>query len=136
MSQFGIQLHGKSRTKRVGNGKRKIKFRDKKRSETGNYFTATYMGDAKQEANGTKAVRRRGGGVTTVLKRAVFANLLTKGGYKKVKIKGVLESPDNRNFARQNIITKGTIINTDAGKAVVVNRPGREGNVNARLVEG
>ena len=68
------------------------------------------------------------------LKRAGFANLLTKDGYKKAKITGVLESHDNRNFARQNIITKGTIINTEMGKAVVLNRPGREGAINARLV--
>ena len=37
-------------------------------------------------------------------------------------------------FSRQNIITKGTIINTDMGKAVVVNRPGREGTVIAKLI--
>ena len=61
-------------------------------------------------------------------------NVLTKEGYKKLEIKGVLESKDNRNFARQNIITKGTIINTDIGKAVVVNRPGREGTVIAKLI--
>ena len=47
----------------------------------------------------------------------------------------MLESKDNRNFARQNIITKGTIINTDMGKAVVTNRPGRDGAVTAKLVE-
>jgi len=46
----------------------------------------------------------------------------------------VLESPDNRNFARQNIITKGAIIETDAGKAVVLNSPGTDGAINARLV--
>jgi small subunit ribosomal protein S8e len=81
-------------------------------------------------------VRRRGGKYTPVLKAAAFANLITKQGYKKVRIVNVIESKDNRNFARQNIITKGTIINTEAGKAVVTNRPGREGSVNAKLVEG
>ena len=136
MSQFGVQIHRPSWTKKAGNGKRKVKFRDKRRSEVGNYFSATKLADAKKEANVTKQVRRRGGETSTVLKSAAFANLLTKQGYKKVRIKGVMESKDNRNFARQNIITKGTIINTDAGKAVVINRPGREGMVTARLVEG
>jgi small subunit ribosomal protein S8e len=135
MSQFGIQRHSRSKTKREGNGKRKIKFRDKKRYEIGNYFTATKLADAKKEKDATSDVRRRGGKVTVKLKSAAFANLLTKSGYKKVRIKGVLESKDNRNFARQNLITKGTVINTDLGKAVVTNRPGREGSVNAKLLE-
>jgi small subunit ribosomal protein S8e len=135
MSQFGKQLHSGSKTKRYGNGKRKVKFRDKKRYEIGNYFSATKLADAKKDKDVTSDIRRRGGKVTAKLKSAAFANLLTKSGYKKVRIKGVLESKDNRNFARQNLITKGTVINTDLGKAVVVNRPGREGSVNAKLVE-
>ncbi len=135
MSQFGIQVHARSKTKKFGNGKRKIKFRDKRRSEVGNYFLATKLADAKREANSTKTVRRRGGTVTTVLKAAAFVNLLTKNGYKKVRILNVTESRDNRNFARQNIITKGTVLTTEIGKVIVTNRPGREGNVNAKLVE-
>jgi len=130
MSQFGVQIHTKADTKRSGNGTKKLKFRDKKRSEVGNYFSATKMSDA----NVVSAVRRRGAGVGTKLKRAGFVNLLTKDGYKKAKITGVLESKDNRNFARQNVITKGALINTDLGKAVVMNRPGREGAINAKLV--
>ncbi len=78
--------------------------------------------------------RMRGGSYKMVLKQAGFVNLLTKEGYKKVKIKGVLESRNNRNFARQNIITKGTVINTELGRAQVTNRPGREGGVNAILL--
>ncbi len=132
MSQFGMQLHSASKTKRVGNGKRKRTFRDKMRSEIGNYFSETKLG----ESDVVKSVRRRGGSTTVVLKHAGFANVLTKSGIKKAKIKVVMESPDNRNFARQNIITKGTIINTDLGKAVVTNRPGRDGSVNAKLIEG
>ncbi len=130
MSQFSMQLHSKSPTKGSGNGKRRIKARDKKKSEIGNYFSSTKMA----ENNQTRMMRRRGGARTPVLKNAGYVNLLTKDGYKKVKIKGVLESRDNRNFARQNIITKGTVINTEIGKAEVINRPGREGSINARLI--
>ena len=90
MSQFGIQLHVKSDTKIRGNGKRKIKFRDRKRSEVGNYFSATKLSGADM----TSLIRRRGGSVTARLKRAAVANLLTKEGYKKSKIIGVAESPD------------------------------------------
>jgi small subunit ribosomal protein S8e len=130
MSQFGVQIHTKADTKTSGNGTKKLKFRDKKRSEVGNYFSATKMSDA----NVVSSVRRRGAAVGIKLKRAGFVNLLTKDGYKKAKIMGVLESKDNRNFARQNVITKGAIINTDMGKALVLNRPGREGAINAKLI--
>ncbi len=131
MVQFGIQIHKRSKTKINGNGKKIIKFRDKKRSEIGNYFSATKL----YEKNVTKETRHRGGEKRRVLKRAGFVNLLTKEGYKKVQIKGVLESKDNRNFARQNILTKGTVINTELGKAIILNKPGREGNINAKLLE-
>ncbi|MGI0133480.1 MAG: 30S ribosomal protein S8e [Candidatus Micrarchaeaceae archaeon] len=128
MSQFGIQMHKKSNTKGAGNGKRNVSRRDRHRSEIGNYFSATKVGDE----NAVVPIRRRGALRTVRLKRAAFANLLTKEGYKKVKITGVIESKDNRNFARQAIITKGALISTEAGNAIVTNRPGREGMVNAR----
>jgi small subunit ribosomal protein S8e len=127
---MGVQIHRKSDTKISGNGKRNIVARDKRRSEVGNYFSATKLG----AANTNLSVRRRGGNAGVRLKRVLFANVLTKSGYKKSKITGVVESKDNRNFARQNIITKGATIITELGNAVVLNRPGREGSINARLV--
>ncbi|MCL4383655.1 MAG: 30S ribosomal protein S8e [Candidatus Marsarchaeota archaeon] len=131
MAQFGIQIHRKSKTKINGNGKKIVVARDKKKYEIGNYFSATKL----YEKNVTKEMKERGGKRKKILKRAGFVNLLTKKGYEKVQIKGVVESKDNRNFARQNILTKGTIINTELGKAVIINRPGREGNINAKLLE-
>ncbi len=130
MAQFGVQIHSKSKTKNSGSGKAKSKNRDKRRSESGNYFVATKLGPE----NVHKLSRSRGGGRRVKLVYASAANLLTKEGYKKVKITGVLESRDNRNFARLNIITKGAIIETEMGKAIVTNSPGREGSVNARLM--
>ncbi len=124
-------MHSKSKTIRTGSGKRKVKFRDKKRYEIGNYFISTKMSEEDVRVN----YRGRGGKITSKLKKAATANVLTKEGYKKAKIKVVVESKDNRNFARLNTITKGTIINTDVGKAVVLNRPGREGFINAKLLD-
>ncbi len=51
-----------------------------------------------------------------------------------VKIKTILESPANRHYVRRNIMTKGTIIDTEAGKAKVASRPGQDGMVNAVLI--
>jgi len=108
-----------------------IKSRDKKRHEFGGYFAATRLAEKKMLGR----ERGRGGAVKAKLKRADFANVLTKDGYKKAKILGVLESKDNRNFARLAIITKGAVIQTELGKAVVTNRCGREGSINAKLIE-
>jgi len=50
------------------------------------------------------------------------------------KIKTVSNNPANRYFTRANIITKGAILETEAGKAKVTNRPGQDGVINAVLV--
>lgn len=88
-----------------------------------------------QEKN--KKIRVRGGHFKTVLLSANMANVVNKktGKVKRVKITNVLETPNNRFLAKQNIITKGAIIETDAGKAKVTNRPSQEGMVQAVLVE-
>jgi len=57
------------------------------------------------------------------------------GVAKKAKIIRVLETPANREYARRNIIVKGSIIETTEGKAVVTSRPGQDGVVNAILIE-
>ena len=127
MSQFGSQFHGKSRRKSAGNGKIRLKNRDKKRHEMGGYFSSTKLA----EKSVVKRVRGCGGEGKDRMQYAGYANLLVGNSYKKVKIKAILESKDNRNFARLSIITKGTVIDTEEGKAVVTNRPGKEGFINA-----
>ncbi len=131
MSQFGSQLHNKSGRKLKGNGKLKKKNRDKKRFEMGGFFASTKLGSE----NKISKVRGRGGVLKNKLKYAAFANLLTDKGYKKVKITSIVESKDNRNFARLKIMTKGTVIETEGGKAVITNRPGKEGTVTAKLIK-
>ena len=53
---------------------------------------------------------------------------------KKVLIKNVLETPSNRFLARQNILIKGAIIETELGKARITNRPSQEGSIQAVLI--
>lgn len=85
----------------------------------------------------TKSLRTRGGHEKIVLLSANTANIIDKktGKAKKAKIKNVLETPSNKFLARQNILIKGAIIETDAGKAKITNRPSQEGNVQAVLIE-
>ena len=52
----------------------------------------------------------------------------------KASIKTIVENPANRHYVRRNIMTKGTIIETDKGKARIVNRPGQENAINAVLL--
>ena len=83
-----------------------------------------------------KTLKLRGGSKKIVLLATNIVNILSKDKkVKKVKIKTVLETPSNRFLARQNILTKGSVIDTEAGKAKITNRPGQEGQVNAILIE-
>ncbi|MBI2044823.1 30S ribosomal protein S8e [Candidatus Pacearchaeota archaeon] len=81
--------------------------------------------------NKRKNLRTLGGKLKTVLLMANTVNVEKK----KVEIKNVLETPSNRFLARQNIITKGTILQTDSGKVKVTNRPSQEGVINGVLVK-
>ena len=84
-----------------------------------------------------KKIRMLGGSKKTVLLGDNKINLLdvkTKKT-KVVKIKNVVETPSNRFLARQNIITKGTIVDTESGKARVTNRPSQEGCIQGVLIE-
>ena len=54
--------------------------------------------------------------------------------YQQVKIKTILENPANRHYVRRNIMTKGSVIDTEMGKARITSRPGQDGTVNAVLV--
>jgi len=57
------------------------------------------------------------------------------GKYVKARITAVVETPANREYARRGIIVKGSIIQTEVGKAKVVSRPSQDGIVNAVLIE-
>ena len=51
-----------------------------------------------------------------------------------VEIITVLENSADPNYVRRNIITKGAIVETSAGKAKVTSRPGQDGVLNGVLV--
>ena len=51
------------------------------------------------------------------------------------KILKVVENRANPNYVRQNIITKGSVVETEKGNAKVTSRPGQHGIVNAVMLE-
>ena len=77
-----------------------------------------------------------GGGVKVHQTATNVCNLYDPKSKKFIKatIKIVTAKPANRHYMRRNVLTKGTVIETDKGKARVTNRPGQEGQINAILM--
>ena len=84
-----------------------------------------------------KTIRTRGGNNKTVLLGTNKVNVIdTKTKKSKlVAVKNVLETPSNIFLARQNILTKGAIVETEIGKVKITNRPGQEGSAQGILIE-
>jgi len=83
----------------------------------------------------TKLIRTRGGNKKLTLLNSEFANMIVNKKSQIVEIKNVLETPQNRFLARQNRLMKGSIIETEIGKAKITNRPTREGTINAIILK-
>jgi len=84
----------------------------------------------------TKIVRTRGDNRKVRVKTANTAYVLDPKNNKttKTEIVTVVENKANIHFVRRNIINKGAIIQTKAGKAKVTSRPGQCGAINAILI--
>jgi small subunit ribosomal protein S8e len=119
------------RSVRKETGARYKRQHGKKKDAIGRTPTLTKIGE-----KATKEMRVRGHNVKLRALRTDIANLYdpkTKK-YLKAKIKIVTGNPANRHYVRRNIMTKGTIIQTDKGDARVTSRPGQDGVINAVLV--
>ncbi len=120
-----------SRPRRKPSGSRYRSYRKKRLYEMGRLPSLT-----KLEKRRVTVIRTRGDNQKVRLLGIDMANLFnpkTKK-YEQAKIKTILENPANRHFVRRNIMTKGTIIDTEKGKARITSRPGQDGTVNAVLV--
>jgi len=123
--------HGPSGSTIKGTGGKRGHRSDKKLRLVGGTFTATKVG--KEDLR--KVRHKRGNTRKVKLKAAKFANVLLKDGkMQKVAMRTVLETRDNRHYARQNIVTKGAIVDTEIGKIVITNRVGQDGVVNGKLL--
>jgi len=124
--------HRKSRRKLTG-GLRKESGKKKKRERGRDNIPVTI------NKRKIKKIRVRGGSSKLVLLSDSFANVLfvenNISKIKKLKILNVIENPANPHLVRQNIITKGCIIETEMGKARITSRPGQSGVLNAVLIE-
>lgn len=124
-----MRWQGRSRRKYTGG---RLHFhRKKKQHEAGRPAADTTVG-----AERRKKIRTSGGGEKMRLLRCEFANVADprSGATRKAKIISVKDNPANPFFARRNITTKGALIETEAGDAIVTSRPGQDGIVNAKLL--
>jgi small subunit ribosomal protein S8e len=117
--------------RKITGGKYK-KFSKKKKYALSGIVRKVKLGEVKQ-----KVIRGMGGNKRNVLLSANYVNVFIPKTKKsqKVKIKNVLETPSNKFLARQNILIKSAIIETEIGKARITNRPSQEGMVQAVLIE-
>jgi len=115
---------------RKNTGGRYKKPKKKKLTSRQNQTRIVKLGDGK-----TKNLRTRGGKRKLVSFMGNKVNLIVKSKSKNSSIKNVLETPSNTFLARQNVLVKGAIIETELGKARITNRPSQEGNVQAVLIE-
>ncbi|RRJ29771.1 30S ribosomal protein S8e [Halocatena pleomorpha] len=119
---------GRSPKKRTGGRRRTV--RKKRLHQLGRSPTETRVGDQT-----LKTIDARGGETKVRAISADTATVATDDGTVGATIETVVENNANPNYVRRNIITKGAIIETDAGQARVTSRPGQTGQVNAVLVD-
>ena len=120
-----------ARPRRKQTGARYKDSRKKKQYELGREPSFTKLGKKRAQA-----LRVMGANRKLRLLSADTANLFDpkSKAFKQVKIKTITDNPANRHFIRRNIMTKGSVIDTDMGKARITSRPGQDGVVNAVLI--
>jgi small subunit ribosomal protein S8e len=125
-----MQWQGRSVRKPTGG--RYHHARGKRRSEIGRAPADTHIGEGRH-----KIVRTYGGNQKIRALRMEFATISnpSTGESRKAKIETVEANTANPNYVRRNLLTKGAIIRTEAGRARIVSRPGQDGVVNAVLIE-
>jgi small subunit ribosomal protein S8e len=104
----------------------------KRRSEIGSAPAETHIGEDRR-----KVIRSYGGNPKVRAMRALYANVANRanGEIRKAVIETVEENGANPNYVRRNLLTKGAVIRTEAGRARIISRPGQDGVINAILIE-
>lgn len=121
-----------AKSRRSATGARYKDHRKKKQHEKGNNPVLTRIGELKR-----RVLRVIGGNTKSKQLLAEVVNVVDpkSGKAVKAKLKNVTSNEANRNYVRRNILTKGTVVDTDKGQVRITNRPGQEGTVNGVLVQ-
>jgi small subunit ribosomal protein S8e len=112
-------------------GGRRYPLRSRRKYEIDRYSVEAVPGEQV-----TISRKVRGGNRKTSLKTTDVVNLAVPGSkVKKLKILKVLKNPSNKDYERRGVISKGAILETEAGQCKVISRPGQDGAVNAILIK-
>jgi len=122
--------HGRAQHKPTGGLLNKN--RKKKKRDMGRDCLHVKIGTPKK-----KIIKAYGGNHKIVAMSVETANVMDPhtNTVKISKIITVKGNPANPHYVRMNIITKGAVIETEAGLARVTSRPGQHGVINAVLVK-
>lgn len=115
-------------SKRTKSGSRLKKHHEKRKAELGRPETQTIIGEPR-----VKKIRTMGGNFKLRAYRYDYCNLTDPETKKseKVRILDVETNPANKEFTRRKVMTKGALIRTEKGYAIITNRPGQEGFIQA-----
>ncbi|MBA3046588.1 MAG: 30S ribosomal protein S8e [Candidatus Thermoplasmatota archaeon] len=121
------------RSKRKNTGGRYRPFRKKRAFEIAPESQFAVI----REETHMKIYRTRGNNQKGRLMTVSVANVYDPktGKAQKSRILSVRSNPANHNYVQRNILTKGAIVQTELGLAMVTSRPGQDSVVNAVLQE-
>ena len=115
-------------SRRTKSGARLKKHHEKRKAELGRPEAQTIIGEPR-----VKQIRTRGGNSKFRAHRLDYCNLSdpNTGKAEKVRILDVESNPANKEYTRRKVMTKGALIRTEKGYAIITNRPGQEGFIAA-----
>ena len=119
---------GRSARKRTGGRLKHAS--NKKRHQLGREPAETTVGETRLQYIDSRGTDKKVRALSTNV-----AQVAADGDISEAEIENVVDNPANVNYVRRNIITKGAVIETSAGRARVTSRPGQTGQVNAVLLD-
>lgn len=121
-----------ARSKRRSTGSKLSEGRKKRQFEKGREPTHTTIGEKK-----TRTVRTMGGHIKKALRQDIKVNYINPSTKKAAttSILDVTENKSNPQFIKNNIITKGAVVKTEAGTIRITSRPGQDAQLNGILLE-
>lgn len=125
------QWHGNMHKRKKTGGKKHL-LRGKRAYEMGSDPAETIVGEPR-----IVKTRCRGNNVKL---RALSVNSVNvtdpaTGKSQKTEIRSVVKNQANVDYQRRGVITKGAVVETPLGQALVTSRPGQHGVINAILVQ-
>ncbi len=118
-------------TKRKITGGRRKPYRTKRAIEAGGYPTETGLGEPIRKIKKMYGSEKK---IKLLKEKYVNISISRTGKTEKVTIDKIVENTANIDYNRRKVITRGAVIETSLGKAIITSRPGQDGVLNAILL--